>query len=150
MCSWRRGYCWFRGCPRLFQALGLAGVVAFCAVALADEQLTVLKCYPVIINLGAAGYFWYTLVNPPSAIARLSRAIGMQVEGPAVPYTHRLTAVWVVFFLVSAAVAAYTALFGSMGVWAWYNGLVSYLLIGLLILGEYPVRLIYRRRHGIE
>lgn len=126
---------------------GMLCLLVFCVFAFMDPQLTVLKLYPTLINIGAAAYCIYTLIYPPSAIQRLSQLIGMQVDGPAVPYTRRLTMVWTGFFLISAGIATYTALAASTGTWAWYNGLVSYLLIGLLIAGEYPIRLMYQKRH---
>lgn len=136
--------------PGISKALvsgGLLVLASFCVVALLDAQLRLLKLYPVLVNLGIASYAIYTLSHPPSAIERLSRGMGMQVEGPAVVYTRRLTMVWVAFFLINATIAAYTALFAATSLWAWYNGLISYVLIGMLIAGEYPVRLAYQKRH---
>ena len=86
-------------------------------------------------------------MHPPSAIERISRLQGMQVEGPAVRYTRGLTMVWVMFFVLNGIAAAYTAVAATTGIWMWYNGLVSYLLIGTLIVAEYPVRVLYRKRH---
>ncbi len=128
-------------------ALGAVGLLLFCSAAVMDPELTILKLYPVALNMGAAVFAGYTIIHPPSAIERLSHHMGVDVEGPAVPYTKWLTAVWLMFFVVNGVAAAYTALAASTGVWMWYNGFVSYLLIGLLIVGEYPVRLLYRRRH---
>ncbi len=125
----------------------LVGLGLFCALALFDTQLTVLKLYPTLINLGAAIFCIYTLLYPPSVIERISQLVGLQVDGPAVPYTRRLTMVWTGFFVINAGIAAYTALLASTSVWAWYNGLISYLLIGLMFAVEYPVRLLYRKRH---
>ena len=132
--------------PQLCAAL--FAIVVFCVVAALDRQLTVLKLYPVIINLILAIYGLYTLVHPPSAIEKFSQWMGMAVEGPAVPYTRRLTLVWVIFFVLNAAAAAYTALWEQTEVWAIYNGFISYLLMGLLLVLEYPIRLLYRRRHA--
>jgi uncharacterized membrane protein len=70
------------------------------------------------------------------------------VEGPAISYTRRLTMVWIVFFIINALIAAYTAMATSAATWALYNGLISYMLIGLLLIVEYPVRLAYRKRHA--
>ena len=129
-------------------SLGLVALLGFCTIALFDAQLSALKLYPVLINLAAAGWASYTLIHPPSAIERLSRSMGMTIEGPAIPYTRRLTGVWLGFFIINAAIAAYTALAAPVSTWALYNGLISYVLIGLLLLGEYPVRRAYQRRHG--
>jgi uncharacterized membrane protein len=42
--------------------------------------------------------------------------------------------------------ALYTALFTSMATWTLYNGLIAYLLMGLLFAGEYLVRLRVKAR----
>jgi uncharacterized membrane protein len=126
--------------------LVLAAIVVFCLLAVWDQQLRVLKLYPVFINIIAGTYCIYTIVKPPSAIERLSRGLGMSVDGPAIPYTRRLTQVWTVFFICNAGAAVYTAVAASTQTWALYNGLISYLLIGLLLVVEYPIRLAYIRR----
>ncbi len=135
------------GLPKTAVIAAFSALLLFCIAALADRELTILKLYPVGINLIAAAFAGYTLLHPPSAIERLSRYMGLEVEGPAVTYTRRLTWVWMLFFLASAVAAAYTAVVTSTSIWAWYNGFVSYLLIVLLIVGEYPVRLWYQKRH---
>ena len=125
----------------------LVGLGAFCIVAALDTDLVILKFYPVLVNSAAATYGLYTIFNPPSAIEQLSRLMGMQMDGPAVFYTRRLTMVWIGFFVLNAATAAYTVLAASTATWALYNGLISYLLIGLLMVLEYPVRLLFKKRH---
>jgi uncharacterized membrane protein len=40
--------------------------------------------------------------------------------------------------------------FASDKAWALYNGLISYLMIGLLLAGEYLVRLHVQRKHAHE
>ncbi len=128
---------------------GLVLIVALTAfLAVLDTKLQVLRLYPVVMNLSAGGFCVYTLIYPPSAIARLSTLAGMTITGPGVIYTRRLTWVWAVFLFLNAAAAGYTALFSSLDVWALYNGLISYGLMGLLLTLEYPVRLAYQRRHG--
>lgn len=129
--------------------MGGAGIVLFCAAAYVDPGIQVLKMYPVLINSAIACYGIYTLIRPPSAIERLSRAMGMTIEGPALPYTRKLTMVWVGFFIINVGIASYTALATPTSVWAFYNGLLSYVLIGLLIALEYPVRLRYQKRHSV-
>ena len=137
----------FKPLKKRHLGLLLTGLIGFCAFAALDPQLRVLKLYPVLINLSAAGFAVYTLFYPPSAIERLSTTLGMVVEGPAVPYTRRLTMVWVGFFIANGVAAGYTAIAASTATWALYNGLLSYVFIGLLIGLEYPVRLRYRKRH---
>ncbi|MFK7914334.1 MAG: hypothetical protein AB8B93_10505 [Pseudomonadales bacterium] len=130
------------------RTLGCLGIAAFCALAWYQEELGLLKIYPVLMSLGGASYGIYTLINPPSAIERLARATGMTVDATGARYTRGVTWMWVAFFVLNAAVAGYTALATSTSTWALYNGLVSYLIIAVLFAGEYVFRGYYRRQHG--
>ena len=76
--------------------------------------------------------------------------MGVEIPPPAVPYMRRLTMIWTVFFALNACIAAWLAWQGSLAEWTLYNGCISYLLIGLLVVVEYLYRPIYKRRHGVE
>jgi uncharacterized membrane protein len=67
----------------------------------------------------------------------------------AVVYVRRVTQVWCGFFLLNGSVALATALWASERVWALYNGLIAYLLIGTLFAVEWLVRQrVKARAHG--
>lgn len=51
-----------------------------------------------------------------------------------------MTQVWCLFFLVNGTIALFTALHGDMRMWTTWNGMVSYLLMGTLMVGEWLVR----------
>ncbi|MCP5178505.1 MAG: hypothetical protein H6993_10770 [Pseudomonadales bacterium] len=127
----------------------LLAALLFVAAAVADPALQLFRLYPALVNCALATACAYTLVRPPSAMERLSRAMGMTVSPPGVIYTRRLTAVWLAFFLGNAGISLYTTLFASLDTWALYNGFVSYGLTALLIVGEYPVRRRYQRLHHV-
>lgn len=130
------------------QVMLAAGAIAlFCLIAMLDTQLRVLKLYPVAISGIAAAYCLYTLNHPPSAIERFSRALNMPIDNHASIYTRRLTIIWTGFFICNAVAAVYTALATPTRTWALYNGFISYVLIGLILALEYPVRLAYIKRH---
>ena len=134
---------------RKHRALLLILLGLFCTVAFLDSRREWVKLYPVLINGAGAGWFGWTLVHPPSAAERLARVANPeeQFDLRKSVYTKRVTQIWVAFFLFSGGAATYTALAASTGAWAIYNGLISYLLIGLLLGGEYLFRILYRRRH---
>lgn len=130
--------------PKL--VLGLIALCAFCALALLDGQLRVLRLYPVLISLGGAGFCLYTLAYPPSAIERFARRIGMVVPTQAIAYLRGVTLLWLGFFCLNAGLAGYTAVATDVATWALYNGLISYLIIGLLLLAEWLYRQRYQRK----
>jgi uncharacterized membrane protein len=106
-----------------------------------------LKLYPVAMNAGALFIFAATLFRPPSFIERLARLMEPDLPESGVRWTRRVTEVWCVFFILNGSIALYTALYCSMQVWALYNGLIAYVLMGILLGGEFVLRRIYRQKH---
>lgn len=105
-----------------------------------------LKLIPVVINFACLIGFAGTLRHPPSMIERFARLQEPDLTDTAIAYTRQVTKVWCLFFIVNGGIALYTALFSDMAVWTLYNGLIAYLLMGLLFAGEYLVRLRVKAR----
>jgi uncharacterized membrane protein len=99
-----------------------------------------LRFYPVAVNAGMLVLFGATLLRPPSMIERIARLTEPRLPPEAVRHTRLVTEVWCGFFLVNGAIALATALFADLALWALYNGLIAYLLMALLFVGELVVR----------
>jgi uncharacterized membrane protein len=99
-----------------------------------------LRLYPVLVNAGMLELFAWSLHSPPSLVERLARLQHPDLPPEGVRYTKRVTLVWCLFFIINGGIALITALWGSMAVWTLYNGLIAYLLMGILFAGEYIVR----------
>jgi uncharacterized membrane protein len=112
-----------------------------------NERLLLL--YPTLVSLVMLALFSLTLWYPPSMIERFSRMLNMEIPPQAVPYMRVVTVIWCLFFAINALISAWLAWWGSMTWWTLYNVLISYLVIGLLIGGEFLYRGIYKRRHGL-
>ena len=125
-------------------AAALAGVLA--AAGALGDQWGPLKLYPALVNLVMLGLFATSLWRGPSVVERLARLREPNFPPAAVAYTRRVTQVWCGFFVVNGLVATATALWASAGVWALYNGLLSYIAMGLLMGGEWLVRRRVRAR----
>jgi len=126
---------------RLLPALALA----FCLVLAFAEDPRWLLWYPVLINAGLCAVFGASLVRGMPAIERLARLGEAAAGRPDLPpsgvrYTRRVTQVWTVFFALNGATAAALALWAPARWWTLYNGCISYILIGVLIAGEWVVR----------
>ena len=129
--------------------LGAAALAAVLAGAsFLGDQWGPLKLYPVLVNGVMLGVFGLSLWRGPSAIERLARLREPELPPAAVAYTRRVTQVWCSFFVVNGLVALATALWASPAGWALYNGLLSYLAMGLLMGGEWLVRRRVRARHA--
>ncbi|OKH88381.1 hypothetical protein [Thalassospira sp. TSL5-1] len=112
-----------------------------------QTHMQALRMYPVFINLVLAGVFALSLKYPPSMIERFARLRHPDLDDYGVAYTRKLTCVWVAFLLCSAGISTATALWGTLEEWTLYNGFISYVLTGILFVGEWPVRHWLRRRH---
>lgn len=104
-----------------------------------------LKFYPVLMNLSFLFLFGSSLISPPSIVEKIARIREPDLPPEGVIYTRKVTALWCVFFLVNGTIAAITALWGSDEVWMLYNGLIAYLLMGVLAGGEWLVRQRFKR-----
>lgn len=121
----------------------VAGALAL--VALYDRELSV-RLYPAFMNAAMFGAFAHTLWRPPSMIERFARLVEPELPESGVRYTRTVTRIWVAFFTVNGAIAAYTALYSSWELWSLYNGVIAYAAMGALFAGEFLLRPFFRHR----
>lgn len=126
----------------------LAAAVAG-GITLLTGSVIGLKFYPVIVNLVLLGVFSLSLYRPPSMIERFARLQTPDLPAQAIGYTRRVTWVWCGFFAFNGVLAC-LSVFASDKLWALYNGLLSYVFIGLLLAGEYCVRLRVQRKYAAQ
>lgn len=124
-------------------AAPLVGLLAVWAL-LGRDGLPV-RLYPVLVNAGLFASFAWTLLHPPSMIERIARLREPELPPRAVRYTRSVTLIWCVFFACNGLAALITTLWTSERTWALYNGLVTYVLIGVLFAVEWLVRQRVRR-----
>ena len=117
--------------------VGIVAIFLLCFSAFANSAL-LLKLYPVVISLSFFSIFCFSLVKPPAVITLIAGARD-KLTVNSIIYTKKVTAVWCAFFIVNAIVALWTV-FQSDEYWALYNGLISYVLMGLLFTCEWLVR----------
>lgn len=99
-----------------------------------------LRLYPVFMTGAMLMVFTISLIRPPSMIERFARIMEPDLGPEGVAYTRRVTEVWCGFFAVNILISLWTVFYASFETWALYNGLISYLLMGLLFGGEFLVR----------
>ena len=158
--------------PATFFALLLAVVVALrAAVVLPEERAMVLPVillllayavgaaiagrtqallyYPVLVNAILCVTFGWSLRTGDPLLLRIVRARGIAVSEHGLRYLSRLTFVWALFFAMNALVALWTTT-QTLKTWTLYNGLISYVLVGTLMLCEWPYRVHYKRKHHAD
>ena len=124
----------------------LLAVLLLAALATLSAELAT-RAYPVVVSLAVAAMFALSLRTPPSVVERIARIREPDFPPDGVRYTRQVTQVWVGFLLLNAMISAATALWGSLDAWVLWNGLLSYLTMGVLFAAEYGVR--HHRRHAM-
>ncbi len=132
--------------PHFLVALAVACVIGF--LTLLSNSADYLRYYPVCINALMFVLFFISLLRSPSMIERFARLAEPDLPAAGVRYTREVTKVWCGFFLINGAIALYSSVAASMAFWTIYNGVVAYILIGMLFAGEYAFRIWWRRREN--
>jgi uncharacterized membrane protein len=97
-----------------------------------------LKSYPVIMNLIITITFYASLSSTP-IITQITQKMKLKQTNQTKIYTKNLTIIWTIFLAINTVIS-FTTLFLSPFVWTLYNGLISYLLMGILFIGEFCIR----------
>lgn len=118
----------------------IAGI-GYCVFAMWSNQLGTLRFYPVLVNALMLLIFGGSLFSPASLVERLARIQHPDLPPEGVIYTRRVTQVWCGFFIINGTLAWVTAVWASLEIWSLYNGLIAYVLMGILFAAEYLVRM---------
>lgn len=127
---------------RLPESRRLAAVAASSLVligVLGNPELG-MRAYPVAINAVMLTIFALSLWHGPPIIERLARLREPDLPEAGVRYTRRVTYAWCLFFGVNGSLAAWTAGYADLALWSLYNGVISYILIASMFLGEWLCR----------
>ncbi|MBO1016969.1 hypothetical protein IPU70_25650 [Achromobacter sp. SD115] len=117
-----------------------AVAVAFCLILAISNSQAWLRWYPVLVNGMMLVIFGASLRRGRPVIEQLARLRHPDLPPAGVRYTRNVTRVWCAFFVLNGSVAAALAAWGPWSWWTAYNGAVSYVLMGLLMAGEWLLR----------
>ncbi|WP_339515923.1 hypothetical protein [Pseudomonas sp. RL_15y_Pfl2_60] len=112
----------------------------FCTLLGIAGEPALLRWYPVLLSAILLCLFGLSLKFGPPLVERLARLREPQLPDIAVRYTRKVTQVWTVFFLCNGLIATALTLWAPLAWWTLYNGLIAYLLMGLLFAVEWLVR----------
>lgn len=111
------------------------------------QKNTFLYFYPVFVNLFLFSIFASSLLSGHPIIERFARLKTPVLSDFAVRYTQKVTQIWCCFFVINGSIALATCLYGDAAIWMYWNGILSYCCIGLLMLIEYCVRIRLRKKY---
>ena len=126
--------------PDSGQRLVSALVAVFFVVVLLWRQQDSMYWYPVWVNALMLMLFGGSLYRGMPLVERLARLQDPDLPPRAVAYTRQVTRIWCGFFLINGSLAAALVLLERHGWWALYTGVISYVLMGLLMAGEFAYR----------
>jgi len=131
----------------LYGSAVLFGVGVLCLIT---DSFTILKFYPLLINILMFASFGSTLFISPNMIFRFAvlqdKSIKCSLGKHRIEaYCRKVTFVWCVFFIINGSIAAWTIFYGTDKIWLFYNGGISYLLIGILFAMEFLTRIIVQK-----
>ena len=113
------------------------GAVLLAGCLLTDD-IFFLKLYPVCMNFLVCTAFLLSLKGTP-----LITVFAEKMKHPLTPdvlnYTRKATWAWGIFMAINTFVSLITV-FLPMSYWTFYNGFLSYILIGLMFGAEYLCR----------
>lgn len=111
-------------------------------------KLFFVKFYPICANLTVFLVFFISLFSKETVIQKFAKAVDGELSENALKYTRNLTYIWCVLTFFNFAVSLATV-FMKEEIWALFNGLISYLLIGTLFFVEYIIRTILKKKNII-
>jgi len=114
-------------------------VTVLFAVSAVTNSSIVLKFYPVLMSGSFLLIFGYSLWRPPSVVQVIA-SLHETLDEKGIIYTRNVTKIWCVFFLLNMMTATWTIYQANPKIWLIYNGFLSYVVMGLLMAGEWLVR----------
>lgn len=127
--------------------LAPAAVAAVLVVTAVFNEGRVFLFGPALVNLALLLSFAHTLRVGPSMVETFARLQVDDLEPAEIDYAVGVTRVWCFFFFGNGAVCLWLATFASIGVWAFYTGFFSYVLMGGLFVAEFLYRTWRFRRY---
>ena len=115
-------------------------VAAFFAVVLLFRRPDSMYWYPVWVNGLLLLLFGLSLTQKQSLIERLACLQHPNLPPEGVAYTRRVTQIWCGFFALNGSLAALLVLLEQYRWWALYTGIIAYILMGILMGGEFAYR----------
>jgi uncharacterized membrane protein len=120
------------------------GVAITSGLVLLRNDPFFLRLNPVLINLNFLVVFGVTLARPPSMVERFARLQHPDLSEYGARYTRKVTWAWCAFFVINGGIALWTV-FQSLAIWTLYNGLLSYIAMGLFFGIEYMIRIFHMK-----
>lgn len=112
------------------------------------KRYVVIKFYPPLMNFFFFLVFFVSLFTEKTVIQKIALSMNPELSTAELDYTKKLTYIWCVFLFLNFLISVLT-IYMSDKIWLFYNGFLSYFLVGTIFIVEYIVRLNFRKRHNL-
>ena len=116
----------------------LAGLILVSFVIFFNQEIF-LKLYPVLMNASVCTIFTLSLNKTPLITQFAQKMQKEPLDQSAIIYTHHATIAWAIFMFINTLIS-FATVFMANEIWVLYNGFISYVLIGTMMLTEYIIR----------
>lgn len=138
------GAVWLIRAPALLREPGgrwmVGAALAYCVLLAFSGESALLHWYPALVSMLLLCAFGLSLIYGPPVIERIARVREPDLPPQAIPYTRKVTWVWVGFFIFNGSMSAALTLWAPLTWWTLYNGLLVYFIMGILFGGEWLLR----------
>jgi len=121
---------------------------ALIGAAMALGNRTLLLLLPMLVSLYLLATFAWSLRRGPPMVERFARLAEDDLPEFTLPYCRRVTELWCAFLAANALTVLALALAAPIGWWALYTGALFYVLLALLLAGEFVFRKWWFRYYG--
>ncbi len=115
-------------------------------INLSTPTFKVSLFYPVFMNALASFLFIESYLKEETLIEKFARKYENDFNAQKKRYCFNLNTYWSILMLTLTLISLYTALAMNKHLWLLWNGLISYLIIGSSILGEYAYRQWFKKK----
>jgi uncharacterized membrane protein len=123
-------------------------IIAMCVLSAFLNSNIFILYLPCFISVILLASFGYSLLYPPTTVETFARILVSELSPEEIIYCRRVTMIWILFFLLNGTTALYTACCTSLALWSLYNGLIAYIVMGLLFGAELSYRSWRFRRYA--
>ncbi len=126
-------------------ALAILGAL-LCAGSALFKSYDLVLWYPVFVNILFFIIFFNSLYTECCIIEYFATLAGTAITPYVRAYTRKVTVAWCLFFAINGGIAMYTVLYANIDLWTLYNGLLSYIAMGVMFAGEFVIRQFVKRK----
>jgi uncharacterized membrane protein len=134
------------------------GIVCLCTTFFIDSEALskmIFEIYPALADVVYLTILSTSLFIPPNIVYSFINVFDKKLKEHLETayfedYCRKCTIYWCIFFILDFIISLITAFFGSDLVWGIYNGGVTYVLMGLLFVGEYVIIKVIEKRAVLD